>query len=73
MTNDPLMMLIAAQDPMAALNYLAQQMPQYRTILPLIQGKTPEQLKQTTINVAKERGIDLNQLMNQIRNMIPRR
>lgn len=73
MLNDPLMMLIASQDPMAALNYLAQQNPEYRTILPLIQGKNAAQLRETTINVAKQKGIDLNQLANQIRSMIPKK
>ena len=73
MVNDPLMMLLSAQNPMAALQMLAQNNPQYRTILPLIQGKTPDQLRMTAVNVAREKGIDPNQLANQIMNMIPRR
>lgn len=73
MVNDPLMMLLSAQNPMAALQMLAQNNPQYRTILPLIQGKTPDQLRMTAVNVAREKGIDLNQLANQIMSMIPRR
>ena len=73
MVNDPLMMLLSASDPMAALNMMAMQNPQFRPILPLIQGKTPNQLRMTAENVAREKGIDLNQLMNQIARMIPRR
>lgn len=73
MVNDPLMMLLSASDPMAALNMMVQNNPQYRSILPFIQGKTPNQLRMTAENVAREKGIDLNQLMNQIARMIPRR
>lgn len=42
-----------------------QQNPRLRAVLPLIQGKTPQQINQTAMNLCRERGVDYNQMAQQ--------
>lgn len=64
-TANPLAMLIqAAQkggDPKAMIRQMAAQNPQIAQAYRLIDGKSPQQLQTIAQNMAKERGIDLNQ------------
>lgn len=54
-----------SQNPMMMIQQLMGNHPQYKQIMQVIQGKTPQQLEQYTRNLAKNQGIDLNQLANQ--------
>lgn len=66
MNNNPLMMALqmaqVGKNPMAMLQSLAGKNPQIAQAMRLIQGKGPEQLRTMASNMAKERGIDLEQM-----------
>lgn len=66
MNNNPLMMALqmaqVGKNPMAMLQSLAGKNPQMAQAMRLIQGKGPEQLRTMASNMAKERGIDLEQM-----------
>lgn len=68
--SNPLAMLIqAAQrggNPKVMMRQMAMQDPKIAQALKLIDGKSPQQLQATAINMAKERGIDLNQLVQSL-------
>ena len=47
------------------MNQMAQQNPQaYHKAMEMTQGKSEEQMKQTAMNLAQQRGIDLRQFAN---------
>ena len=77
MQSNPLMMLLSAMqsggNPMQIMQHMAMSNPQMQQALPLITGKSPQQLEQTARNMAAQRGIDLDALSAQIRQMMPRR
>ena len=54
-------MMKQGNNPMQILQQMAAQNPQAAQAMQIIQGKSPEQLKQIAANMAKERGIDLNE------------
>lgn len=54
-----------SQNPMMMIQQMMGNHPQYKQIMQVIQGKTPQQLEQYTRNLAKNQGIDLNQLASQ--------
>lgn len=58
-----LQMMSRATDPMNALRQMAQNNPLMGKAMQMIEGKSPEQLKNIAQNMAKEQGIDLNSLM----------
>lgn len=60
------------KDPMNLLQNMAQQNPQFAQAMRMIQGKNSEQLKQTAENIAKERGIDLEQMAQQMGLKLPK-
>lgn len=66
MNNNPLMMALqmaqVGKNPMSMLQSLAGKNPQMAQAMRLIQGKGPEQLRTMASNMAKERGIDLEQM-----------
>lgn len=66
MNNNPLMMALqmaqVGKNPMDMLQSLAGKNPQIAQAMRLIQGKGPEQLRTMASNMAKERGIDLEQM-----------
>lgn len=68
--NNPVMALVQAmqqgRNPMALMQTMAQQNPQVAQALQMVQGRSPQQLQQMAQNMAKERGIDLNQLLRQM-------
>ena len=74
---NPMLMLLQAAakggNPMQALMGLAQSNPQLQQVMPFIQGKDPRQLEQTARNLYKERGMDINQAMQQIQSMMQTR
>ena len=68
--NNPVMALVQAmqqgQTPMALMQAMAQQKPQAAQVLRMMQGKNPQQLQQMAQNMAKERGVDINQMLRQL-------
>lgn len=70
MYNDliPRMMSIVRSggDPIALVRNMANQDPKIRQFLSMVQGKSTEQLRQLAENVAKERGISINDLARQL-------
>ena len=68
--NNPLMMLVQTMrgggDPMQLLQKMAGQNPQVSQALKMIQGKNPQQLKTMAENMAKERGVSINDIARQL-------
>ena len=66
--NNPLMQLISMTrqggNPMAMIQ--AANNPQAAQAMKIMQGKSPEQLKQIATNMAKERGMTIEQVMQQL-------
>lgn len=59
-------------NPMQMLQQMAGQNPQAAQAMRLIQGKNPQQLRQIAENMAKERGVDLNQMARQMGVTLPK-
>ena len=68
--NNPVMMLVQAMqrggNPMALMQQMAGSNPQVAQAMQLIQGRSPQQLQMMTQNMAKERGIDINQMLRDL-------
>lgn len=68
--NNPVMALVQAiqqgSNPMALMQAMAQQNPQAAQVLRMMQGKNPQQLQQMAQNMAKERGVDINQMLRKM-------
>lgn len=73
--NNPMMAMIqmmrAGRNPMQLLQQMAGQNPQAAQAMRLIQGKNPQQLQQIAENMAKERGISIDDLVRQLGVTIP--
>lgn len=69
-TNNPLALLMqAAQsggNPVAMIQQMAAQNPQMAQAYRLIQGKDARQLQAMAQNIARERGIDLNEVVQSL-------
>lgn len=74
MTGNPMMFLLqtarSGKDPMSLLRQMAGQNPQMAQFMQMIGGKSPAQLQQMAENMARERGINLDDM---IKNMGIRR
>ena len=57
---------------MQMIQQMAGQNPQAAQAMRLIQGKNPQQLRQIAENMAKERGVDLNQIARQMGVTLPK-
>lgn len=70
MMNNPMIGLINfarnGGNPMMLMQQMAGQSPQMQQAMSIIQGKTPEQLKQMAENMAKERGMTIEQVAKNI-------
>lgn len=68
--NNPIMMLLniarSGGNPMAAMQQMANNNPQMRQAMQMMQGKSQAELQQMAQNIAKERGIDLNDFLRQM-------
>ena len=68
--NNPVLALVQAmqqgQNPMALMQAMAHQNPQVAQALQMMQGKSPQQLQSMAQNMARERGVDLNQMLRQM-------
>lgn len=75
-TNSPVMQIAnlvrTGQNPMGAIQMLSGQSAPILQGLNLIQGKNGQQLETMARNLAKERGIDLNQLASALNLTIPK-
>ena len=68
MMNNPMqlmMMLKNSNNPMAVIQQLFGQHPQYSQIMSMIQGKTPQQMEQYVRNLYQSQGQDINQTASQ--------
>lgn len=52
-------------NPMTLLNQMTGNNPMVGQLMQSMQGKSPDALRQMAMNIAKERGIDLNQFAQQ--------
>ena len=68
--NNPVIALVQAmqqgRNPMVLMQTMAQQNPQVAQALQMMQGKSPQQLQSMAQNMARERGVDLNQMLRQM-------
>lgn len=75
-THSPIMQLAnlarSGQNPMGLIQQLGGQSAPIMQGLKLIQGKNEAQLRTMAQNLAKERGIDLNQLASALNLTLPR-
>lgn len=67
--NNPMAMMMqmmrSGGNPNTMLQQMAKQNPQVRQFMQMINGKTPQQLENITRNAARERGVNLEDLMRQ--------
>lgn len=59
-------MISAAQNPMQTMMQLSQQNPALGQAMQMMNGKTPAQMRQIVNDMARQRGVDLNQLARQM-------
>ena len=68
--NNPVLALVEAmqqgRNPMALMQSMAQQNPRVAQALQMMHGKSPQQLQSMAQNMARERGVDLNQMLRQM-------
>lgn len=64
-------MLRGSQNPMQAMMQLSRQNPQLNQIMQMTNGKTPAQMEQMVRQAAQQRGVDLNQLAQQLGIKLP--
>ena len=58
-------------NPQAMLNQLAQTNPQVRQAMQMMQGKSNAELRQMAMNMAKEQGVNINDVLRQLGVNIP--
>lgn len=67
--NNPMMQVLQLMrnggNPMTMLNQMTGNNPMVGQLMQSMQGKSPDALRQMAMNIAKERGIDLNQFAQQ--------
>lgn len=70
MMNNPLMMLMGLMrsggNPMMMLQQMAGQDPQVAQFMRMLNGKNTQQLQQMAENVAKEKGVSINDVARQL-------
>ena len=68
--NNPVLALVQAmqqgRNPMALMQTMAQQNPQVAQALQMMQGKSSQQIQSMAKNMARERGVDINQMLRQM-------
>ena len=68
--NNPLMQLVSMTrqggNPMQMIQQMAANNPQAAQAIKIMQGKSPEQLRQIATNMARERGMTVEQVMQQL-------
>lgn len=43
--------------------------PQFKRVMQMVDGKTPEEMKQVAMNLCEQQGIDFSQAVNQMKSM----
>ena len=75
MTNNPMMLAVEqmkrGMNPNAVLSQIARNDPQVTQMIKILNGKNEAELRQFAQNLAKERGIDLDNLMRSMGITIP--
>ena len=70
MGNNPIMqmmgMLQNSKNPMAVMQKLAGQNPKLQQVMGMTQGKTYQQMQQMAENLAREKGVNLQEFMKQM-------
>ncbi len=73
---DPLMMAVqmfnGGHNPLGMLQNMAGSDPRIAQAMRMINGKSPQQLQQIAVNMARERGIDIPSLVRQLGINLPR-
>lgn len=68
MLNNPLQMMSMlqnSQNPMGLIQQLFGSNPQFKQVMDIARGKSPQELEQYVRNLCKNQNIDINQLANQ--------
>lgn len=69
-TSSPIAPIVGAlrngKNPVAMIQQMAGRNPQMAQAMQIINGKSPQQLQQIAMNMANERGIDINQLIQSL-------
>lgn len=60
-----------SRNPQQMMVQMAQQNPQLGQVMQMVNGKTPDQMRQMAQNIAQQRGIDLNALAAQMGIKLP--
>ena len=67
---NPVLALVQAmqqgRNPITLMQAMAQQNPRVAQALQMMQGKSPQQLQSMAQNMARERGVDLNQMLRDL-------
>lgn len=73
--NNPVFSLVNAmqsgRNPMALVQQMAARDPQMRQFMQMVNGKSPEQLRQMAENMARERGVSINDVARQLGISLP--
>lgn len=64
-------MIQSSGNPMQMLNQMGRQNPTVGQVIRMMNGKTPDEMRNMAYQAAKERGVDLNQLANQMGIKLP--
>lgn len=64
-------LLTKAKDPMNLLQQMSSNNPQLKRVIEVVNGKSPQELRQYVENTAKTQGVDLNQLAQKLGLQIP--
>lgn len=76
MMQNPLLMamqmLNSGQNPASMLQQAAARDPRMAQAMQMMRGKSPQQIEQIARNMARERGIDINALAQQLGVALPR-
>lgn len=75
MMNNPMMQMLAmmrgGQNPQQVLLTMAQNNPQVRQVMQMMQGKSPAELRQMADNMAAQRGTTVEDIARQLGITIP--
>ncbi|MBQ8299341.1 MAG: hypothetical protein IJX99_05690 [Clostridia bacterium] len=64
-------MLSQAKNPMGLLQQMSSKNPQLKRVLEVVNGKSPQELRQYVENTAKTQGVDLTQLAQKLGLQLP--
>ena len=60
-----------SRNPQQTMMQMARQNPQLNQAMQMVNGKTPDQMREMAMNIAQQRGIDLNALAAQMGIQLP--